>query len=63
MQCTAGHSRVVPWVRLPQAAALLAALADLHCHFEMIVIGEYKRDLGVGLAAPDRHALCPASMA
>jgi len=38
-----GHSRVLPWARRPQAAALLAALADPDCGFDAIVIGEYER--------------------
>jgi len=38
-----GHSRVLPWARRPQAAALLAALADPGCQFDAIVIGEYER--------------------
>jgi recombinase-like zinc beta ribbon protein len=39
----AGHSRVLPWARRPQAAALLAALADPDCDFDAIVVGEYER--------------------
>jgi site-specific DNA recombinase len=38
-----GHSRVLPWPRRPQAAALLAALGDPNCPFDAIVIGEYER--------------------
>jgi len=38
-----GHSRVLPWARRPQAAALLAALADPDCAFDAIVVGEYER--------------------
>jgi site-specific DNA recombinase len=38
-----GQSRVLPWARRPQAAALLAALADPDCGFDAIVIGEYER--------------------
>ncbi|MGE5286678.1 MAG: recombinase family protein [Micromonosporaceae bacterium] len=38
-----GHSRVLPWARRPQAAALLTALADPDCPFDAIVIGEYER--------------------
>jgi site-specific DNA recombinase len=38
-----GWSRVVPWARRPQAAALLTALADPDCPFDAIVIGEYER--------------------
>jgi hypothetical protein len=37
------QSRVLPWARRPQAAALLAALADPDCEFGAIVIGEYER--------------------
>lgn len=39
----AGQSRVLPWARRPQAAALLAALADPDRGFDAIVIGEYER--------------------
>jgi DNA invertase Pin-like site-specific DNA recombinase len=39
----AGWSRVLSWARRPQAAALLAALADPDRGFEAIVIGEYER--------------------
>ncbi len=39
----AGQSRVLPWARRPQAAALLAALADPARGFDAIVIGEYER--------------------
>jgi site-specific DNA recombinase len=38
-----GQSRVLPWSRRPQAAALLAALADPGRGFDAIVIGEYER--------------------
>jgi len=38
-----GWSRVLPWARRPQAAALLAALADPDCPFDAIVVGEYER--------------------
>jgi hypothetical protein len=37
----AGQSRVLPWARRPQAAALLAAMADPG-RFDAIVIGEYE---------------------
>ena len=39
----AGQSRVLPWARRPQAAALLAAMADPDRSFDAIVIGEYER--------------------
>jgi len=39
----AGQSRVLPWARRPQAATLLAALADPGRGFDAIVIGEYER--------------------
>jgi DNA invertase Pin-like site-specific DNA recombinase len=39
----AGQSRVLPWARRPQAAALLAAMADPGRAFDAIVIGEYER--------------------
>jgi DNA invertase Pin-like site-specific DNA recombinase len=38
-----GWSRVLPWARRPQAAALLAALADPDRGFDAIVVGEYER--------------------
>jgi site-specific DNA recombinase len=38
-----GHSRALSGARRPQAAALLAALADPYCPFDAIVIGEYER--------------------
>ena len=39
----AGQSRVLPWARRPQAAALVAAMADPDRGFDAIVIGEYER--------------------
>jgi len=39
----AGQSRVLPWARRPQAAALVAAMADLGRGFVAVVIGEYER--------------------
>lgn len=38
-----GHSRLEEWPDRPQAAALLAAVADPHRGFEAIVVGEYER--------------------
>ncbi|MEV5711951.1 recombinase family protein [Actinoallomurus sp. NPDC052274] len=38
-----GQSRVLPWARRPQAAALVAAMADPDRAFDAIVIGEYER--------------------
>jgi site-specific DNA recombinase len=38
-----GWSRVLAWSRRPQAAALLAALADSDRGFDAIVVGEYER--------------------
>ena len=38
-----GQSRVLPWSRRPQAAALLAAMADPDHGFDAIVVGEYER--------------------
>jgi hypothetical protein len=38
-----GYSRTLAWARRPQAAALLAALADLDRGWDAIVIGEYER--------------------
>jgi len=39
----AGRSRVLPWARRPQAAALLAAMADPGRGFDAVVVGEYER--------------------
>jgi site-specific DNA recombinase len=39
----AGQSRTLAWVRRPQAAALVAALADPDRGWDAIVIGEYER--------------------
>jgi site-specific DNA recombinase len=39
----AGESRVLPWARRPQAAALVAQLADPDRKWDAIVIGEYER--------------------
>lgn len=39
----AGQSRVLPWARRPQAAALLATMADPGRGFDAIVVGEYER--------------------
>jgi site-specific DNA recombinase len=36
-------SRVLPWARRPQAAALVAAMADPGREFDAVVIGEYER--------------------
>ncbi|UGQ13542.1 recombinase family protein [Yinghuangia sp. ASG 101] len=38
-----GHSRSIPWARRPEAAALLAALADPDRGFDAIVIGSSER--------------------
>src|SRR5271170_1390373 len=38
-----GQSRTLAWVRRPQAAALVAALADPDRGWDAIVIGEYER--------------------
>ena len=39
----AGQSRILPWTRRPQAAALVAALADPDRGWDAVVIGEYER--------------------
>jgi hypothetical protein len=39
----AGESRTLPWARRPQAAALVAQLADPERGWDAIVIGEYER--------------------
>jgi hypothetical protein len=38
-----GCSRRLPWARRPQAARLLAALADPHRGFDAIIVGESER--------------------
>jgi len=38
-----GHSRVLPWARRPQAAALVALLADAYRGWDAMVVGEYER--------------------
>ncbi|MGC0318961.1 recombinase family protein [Kitasatospora acidiphila] len=38
-----GHSRTLPWARRPEAAALLAAMADPDREFDAIVIGSSER--------------------
>jgi site-specific DNA recombinase len=38
-----GHSRTLPWARRPQAAALVAQLANPDRGWDAIVIGEYER--------------------
>ncbi len=38
-----GQSRVLPWARRPEAAALVAAMADPDRDFDAIVVGEYER--------------------
>ena len=38
-----GQSRVLPWARRPEAAALVAAMADPDRGFDAIVVGEYER--------------------
>jgi hypothetical protein len=39
----AGESRKLPWARRPQAAALVAQLADPERGWDAVVIGEYER--------------------
>jgi site-specific DNA recombinase len=38
-----GQSQVLPWARRPEAAALVAAMADPDRCFDAIVVGEYER--------------------
>jgi hypothetical protein len=38
-----GKSRVLPWGRRPEAARLLAAMADPGRSFDAVVVGEYER--------------------
>jgi DNA invertase Pin-like site-specific DNA recombinase len=39
----AGQSRTLPWARRPEAAALVAAMADPERGFDGVVVGEYDR--------------------
>jgi site-specific DNA recombinase len=39
----AGQSRTLPWARRPEAAPLVAAMADPDRGFDAIVVGEYDR--------------------
>jgi site-specific DNA recombinase len=51
----AGQSRTVAWARRPQAAALVAALADPGRGWDAVVVGEYERAFygsQYGLMAP-----------
>src|SRR5689334_3375302 len=54
-----GYSRTLAWARRPQAAALVAALADPDRGWDAIVIGEYERVSRTlradGHDAPVRH--------
>ena len=52
-----GYSRTLPWVRRPQAAAMVAALADPDRSRNAIVIGEYERAFYLG-SADDLDAWC-----
>ena len=38
-----GESRELPWARRPQAAALVAQLADPERGWDAVVVGEYER--------------------
>ncbi|CDR12682.1 hypothetical protein [Streptomyces iranensis] len=38
-----GHNRTVPWVRRPEAAALLAAMGDPDRRFDAVIIGSSER--------------------
>ncbi|MGW0633717.1 hypothetical protein [Streptomyces sp. NPDC002758] len=38
-----GHSRTVPWARRPEAAALLAAIADSDRDFDAVIVGSSER--------------------
>jgi site-specific DNA recombinase len=57
-----GQSRTLAWARRPQAAALVAALADPDRGWDAIVIGEYERAFygsqygGKQIAVKDRDA-------
>jgi site-specific DNA recombinase len=46
-----GYSRRLPWAKRPQAAALLAAIADPGRGFDAVVVGEY---VVAGDAGPSR---------
>jgi hypothetical protein len=54
----AGQSRTVPWARRPQAAALVAQLADPDRGWDAIVIGEYER---AARRAPSLRWVLPAA--
>ena len=41
--CDVGHSRSVAWGRRPQAAVIIAALADPDREWDALVVGEYER--------------------
>jgi site-specific DNA recombinase len=50
-----GTSRSLPWVRRPQAAALLAAAQDPDRGFDAVVVGEFERAFAGGDAQADAH--------
>ena len=52
-----GQSRILAWARRPQAAALVAALADPDRGWDAIVIGEYERAFYGGQYALDGAAV------
>jgi len=54
-----GYSRTLPWARRPQAAALVAALADPDRGWDAIVIGEYERAFYGGVPRGARRAGTP----
>jgi DNA invertase Pin-like site-specific DNA recombinase len=50
--CDVGESRSVAWGRRPQAAVVIAALADPERGWDAVVIGEYERAMtGLGLSS------------
>ena len=53
----AGQSRTVPWARRPEAARLVAAMADPDCGFDAIVVGEYDRAFYGGQYGQDGAAV------
>ena len=56
-----GYSRTLPWVGRPQAAVLVAALADPDRSRNAIVIGEYERAFYCGQYASMARAVSGAS--
>ena len=54
-----GQSRTLAWARRPQAAALVAGLADPDRGWDAVAIGEYKRGAAPGIVLVQRQARLP----